>query len=78
MAELPREKLSATAPFVFTAVDLFGPFLVRDAAKGTLLRTYCVMLALSGTSIGPIQGLHIIGPVNCGTPCTSSATSPTM
>ena len=34
MAELPAEKLTASAPFVFTAVDLFGPFTVKDTAKG--------------------------------------------
>jgi hypothetical protein len=34
MGDLPQEKLSASAPFVFTALDLFGPFKMRDAAGG--------------------------------------------
>jgi len=34
MGDLPGEQLSATAPFVFTALDMFGPWQVRELAKG--------------------------------------------
>ena len=34
MGDLPEEKLSAAAPFVYTAVDMFGPWKVREMAGG--------------------------------------------
>ena len=34
MGELPPERLATLAPFEATALDLFGPFYVRDPAKG--------------------------------------------
>ena len=34
MGLLPQERLSVVAPFEATALDLFGPFWVKDAAKG--------------------------------------------
>ena len=34
MADLPEERLTAGKPFQFTALDFFGPFLIKDLAKG--------------------------------------------
>ena len=34
MAKLPEERLKTTRPFQFTAFDFFGPFQVKDIAKG--------------------------------------------
>ena len=34
MGRLPQERLQVSAPFKSTALDLFGPFWVKDAAKG--------------------------------------------
>ena len=34
MAQLPEEKLKVARPFQYTAIDLFGPFEVKDVAKG--------------------------------------------
>ena len=34
MGKLPPERLEVVAPFESTALDLFGPFWVKDAAKG--------------------------------------------
>ena len=33
MANLPEERLSPAAPFEFTSVDLFGPYIVKDDVK---------------------------------------------
>ena len=37
MAKLPEERLKVARPFQFTALDLFGPFKVKDRAKGRRL-----------------------------------------
>ena len=34
MGQLPNERLEIVCPFEATALDLFGPFWVKDAAKG--------------------------------------------
>jgi hypothetical protein len=34
MASLPPERLQAAAPFEFTALDMFGPVMVKDPARG--------------------------------------------
>ena len=34
MGRLPPERLEVIAPFEATALDLFGPFWVKDTAKG--------------------------------------------
>ena len=34
MGDLPAEKLSGAAPFIFTALDMFGPWKVRELAGG--------------------------------------------
>ena len=34
MGDLPEEKLSGAAPFVFTALDMFGPWKVRELVGG--------------------------------------------
>ena len=34
MGQLPNERLEVVSPFEATALDLFGPFWVKDAAKG--------------------------------------------
>ena len=34
MGRLPPERVQVSAPFESTALDLFGPFWVKDAAKG--------------------------------------------
>ena len=34
MGQLPNERLEIVSPFEATALDLFGPFWVKDAAKG--------------------------------------------
>ena len=34
MGRLPPERLQVVAPFEATALDLFGPFWVKDTAKG--------------------------------------------
>ncbi|XP_039907300.1 uncharacterized protein LOC120746094 [Simochromis diagramma] len=33
MAELPKERLEASAPFTFSGMDCFGPFIVKTARK---------------------------------------------
>ena len=33
MSELPLERIEPAAPFEFTALDLFGPYVVRDIVK---------------------------------------------
>lgn len=33
MGDLPKERLSPAAPFQFTSVNLFGPYLVKDDVK---------------------------------------------
>ncbi|KAL6475780.1 hypothetical protein MHYP_G00168200 [Metynnis hypsauchen] len=33
MAELPRERLEASAPFTYSGMDCFGPFIVKKARK---------------------------------------------
>ena len=34
MAALPEERLTAGKPFQFTTLDFFGPFPIKDLAKG--------------------------------------------
>ena len=34
MGQLPQERLEVVSPFNATALDLFGPFWVKDTAKG--------------------------------------------
>ena len=34
MGDLPAEKLAAAAPFVYTALDFFGPWVAKGLAKG--------------------------------------------
>ena len=33
MAELPKERLEASAPFTYSGMDCFGPFIVKKARK---------------------------------------------
>ena len=33
MSDLPPDRLEATAPFVYSAVDYFGPWLIKEGRK---------------------------------------------
>ena len=46
MGDLPDKKLSGAAPFIYCAVDMFGPWLVTNLAKGRRsLKTWGVMFS---------------------------------
>ena len=50
MGDLPLEKLSGAAPFVFTALDMFGPWKVRELAGGRrFLKCWGVMFCCLST-----------------------------
>ena len=50
MGDLPEEKLSAAAPFVFTAIDMFGPWKVRELAGGRrFFKCWAVMFSCLAT-----------------------------
>ena len=50
MGDLPAEKLSGAAPFVYTALDLFGPWKVRELANGRrLFKVWGVMFSCLST-----------------------------
>ena len=51
MAPLPNQRLPPSPPFSYTAVDLFGPYKVRDTVKKRVTKeTYGVMFSCMVTS----------------------------
>lgn len=55
MGQLPNERLNPAPPFYFTSLDLFGPYLVKDAVKKrTTLKIYGIIFACM-----PSKAVHI-------------------
>ena len=52
MADLPKERVESTAPFIYCGMDCFGPFTVREGRKD--LKRYAVMF----TCMSP-RAVHI-------------------
>ena len=63
MGRLPPERLEVTAPFEATALDLFGPFWVKDPAKGRRrFKTWVVSYVCMGAKaicLLPVPGYGI-------------------
>ena len=56
MGQVPREKLPPSTPFSSTAIDLFGPFKIRDTVKFRVTReVYGVMFCCLTTSAVHIE-----------------------
>jgi len=50
MADLPEDRLAETPPFTYSAVDYFGPFIVKEGRK-TMKRYGVLFTCLSSRAI---------------------------
>ena len=50
MADLPEERCSEAAPFTYTGVDMFGPFVIKEGRK-EIQRYVAIFTCLSSRCI---------------------------
>ena len=60
MADLPKDRLEPASPFTYNAVDMFGPFLIREGRK-ELKRYVALFTCLLSRSV------HMESTVSMGT-----------